>query len=427
MSKQLSGAQKRNIRKRKLEECKPMSQQFVKWLSTETLENRGSAEEVKPNTASQADDSTLHLTSTPSMNDNSQRSKNKEPLQEVKSITSQDILLQLPHNNSKEDEPAQIGYKTRNEILRRIKKAKYYTIVFDCTPDVSRKEQMSQMIRYVHVDCNGKLMIEESFINFIQSHEKKGEGLSTEILNKLEVDKLDIQDFRGQGFDNGANMAGKYKGVSARILEINNLAIFVPCAAHNLNLAGVHAAPTTPEMITFFGIVHRLFNFFSSSTTRWDILMKCLKLSLKSFSDTRWSSKASAIKALYLQLPEVMKGLQTISNDFSNPEVVSNAKSLILQINYKFICTLSIWNKILQCIDRTNKALQQKDLSIDCETKLIAGLLGTLQGLRDTGFNQNLQEVQKLAEEMEISFINQFLNIRIHFLMFRVHPDLLLI
>ncbi|XP_067140169.1 uncharacterized protein [Centruroides vittatus] len=185
-------------------------------------------------------------------------------------------------------------------------------------------------------------MIEESFINFIQSHEKTGEGLSTEILNKLEVDKLDIQDCRGQGFDNGANMAGKYKGL-------------------NLNLAGVHAASTTPGMITFFGTVQRLFNFFSSSTTCWNILMKCLKLSLKSFSDTRWSSKANAIKALYLQLPEVMKGLQTIANDFSNPEAVSN-----------------------------------------CGTKLIAGLRSTLQGLRDTGFKQNFQEVQNLAKEMGI-------------------------
>lgn len=204
-------------------------------------------------------------------------------------------------------------------------------------------------------------------------------------------------------------MAGKYKGVSTRILEINNLAIFVPCAAHNLNLAGVHAASTTPEIITFVGTVQRLFNFFSSSTTRMNILMKCLKLSLKSFSDTRWSSKASAIKALYLRLPEIMKGLQTIANDFSNPEAVSNAKSLILQINYRFICTLSMWNKILQCINRTNKALQQKDLSIDCGTKLIAGLRSTLQGLRDTGFEQNFQKVQNLAEEMgmEKRFLNK--------------------
>ncbi|XP_065672198.1 uncharacterized protein LOC136090022 [Hydra vulgaris] len=90
-----------------------------------------------------------------------------------------------------------IGDKTRNEIISRIKKSKYYTILFDCTPDISKKEQMSQMIRYVHVDSNGKVMIEESFIDFIHSHEKTGEGLTTEFLNKLKGDKLDINDARG--------------------------------------------------------------------------------------------------------------------------------------------------------------------------------------------------------------------------------------
>lgn len=83
------------------------------------------------------------------------------------------------------------------------------------------------------------------------------------------------------------NMAGKYKEVQARILEINNVALFVPCAAHKLNLIVVHAASITPEMITFVGTVQKLFNFFSSSTIRWEILMKSLKLSLKSSSDTR--------------------------------------------------------------------------------------------------------------------------------------------
>lgn len=39
---------------------------------------------------------------------------------------------------------------------------------------------------------NDKVMIEESFIDFIQSHEKTGEGLTTEILNKLKADKLHI-------------------------------------------------------------------------------------------------------------------------------------------------------------------------------------------------------------------------------------------
>ncbi|XP_065671947.1 zinc finger MYM-type protein 1-like [Hydra vulgaris] len=245
-------------------------------------------------------------------------------------------------------------------------------------------------------------MIEESFIDFIHSHEKTEEGLTTEILNKLEGDKLDINDARGQGYDNGANMAGKYKGVRARILEINSLAIFIPCAAHNLNLAGVHAGSTSPEMITFFGTVQRLFNFFSSSTTRWEILMKSLKLTLKSFSDTRWSSKANAITSLSLHLSEVKKGLESISNDLSNPEAVSNAKSLLLLINYRFICTLSMWNKILQCIDRKNKALQRKDISIDHAAKLIDALRCTLQGLREADFEQNFQEAKNLAKTMNL-------------------------
>ena len=130
--------------------------------------------------------------------------------------------------------------------------------------------------------------------------------------------------------------------------------------------------------------------------------MKSLKLSLKSSSDTRWSSKANAIKSLCLQLSEVKKGLETIANDLSNPEAVSNAKSLLLQINYRFICTLSVWNKILQCIERTNKALQRKDISIDYATKLIQGLCGTIQGLRETGFEQIFLEAKNLAEIMDI-------------------------
>lgn len=297
-----------------------------------------------------------------------------------------------------------IGDKIRNQIISRIKKAKYYAILFDCTPDLSKKEQMSQVIRYVYINSNGKVTIEESFIDFIESHEKTGEGLATEILNKITDDKLDILDARGQGYDNGANMSGKYKGVRARILEINNLALYVPCMAHNLNLVCVHAASVTPEMITFFGTVQRLFNFFSSSTTRWEFLMKSLKLTLKSSSDTRWSSKANAIKSLNLHLFDVKKALESIAygSTASNPETVSSAKSLLFLIDYKFICHLSIWNKIIQCIDRTNTALQRKDISIDHGAKLIDGLRCTLQELRETGFEQNFEESNNLAKSMEV-------------------------
>jgi len=49
---------------------------------------------------------------------------------------------------------------------------------------------------------------------------------------------LDIANVRGQDYDNGANMSGKYKRVQAKIQEINKYARFVPFGVHTLNLAG---------------------------------------------------------------------------------------------------------------------------------------------------------------------------------------------
>lgn len=83
-----------------------------------------------------------------------------------------------------------------------------------------------------------------------------------------------MENCRGQSYDNGANMAGKYKGVQSRILEKNDLAYFVPCAAHTLNLVGGHAAHTSAEAQTFFGTIHSLYLFFVASTPRSEILQK---------------------------------------------------------------------------------------------------------------------------------------------------------
>jgi len=76
----------------------------------------------------------------------------------------------------------------------------------------------------------------------MESHEKTGEGLSLEIIEKLNKDDLKLSNCRGWSYDNAANMSGKYKGVKTRIMQINNLAVYVPCNAHSLNLVGNDAA-----------------------------------------------------------------------------------------------------------------------------------------------------------------------------------------
>lgn len=77
-----------------------------------------------------------------------------------------------------------ISDKIKREIISKIKCAKYYSIIFDCTPDTSHVEQMSKMIRYVVINENGCEIV-ESFLGFIRVHQKTGEALSEDIINSI--------------------------------------------------------------------------------------------------------------------------------------------------------------------------------------------------------------------------------------------------
>ncbi|GBM53059.1 hypothetical protein AVEN_58782-1 [Araneus ventricosus] len=93
-----------------------------------------------------------------------------------------------------------------------VKEAKYYAVMFDCTPDVSHLEQMSQVLRYVRVVGNVP-EITKRVIDFFTVSDKTGEALSEQILKTIEQEGLDIKNCRGQSYDNGANMVGKYQGI----------------------------------------------------------------------------------------------------------------------------------------------------------------------------------------------------------------------
>jgi hypothetical protein len=182
----------------------------------------------------------------------------------------------------------------RTAILESIKNRKYFSILFDATPDASHKEQISQVIRTVDFSNSG-CKVKENFISFINFEGKTGLLLSEAILEKLDQDGLDIQNCRGQGYDNGANMAGIYSGVQARIKEKNPLATFMPCAAHSLNLVGHNAASKVLEAKLVLGQIQNLYNFFSASPSRWSVLRKHVKKTLKCQSSTRWSSRYCSV------------------------------------------------------------------------------------------------------------------------------------
>lgn len=94
---------------------------------------------------------------------------------------------------------------------------------------------MSLILRYVNM-TSLEVNVEEHVIDFIPVSDQTGKGLSNALLAELEALGLSINDCRGQGYDNGANMKGQNQGVQTHILRLNPRAYFMPCGCHNLNL-----------------------------------------------------------------------------------------------------------------------------------------------------------------------------------------------
>jgi hypothetical protein len=157
---------------------------------------------------------------------------------------------------------------------------------------------MSLIIRCVNI-LENRIKVEEHFVEFITVDDTTGEGLFNDIIGLIKKLDLNIDDIRGQGYDNGSNMKGKERGVQKRLLDINLKAFYTPCGCHSLNLVLCDIANSCPKTISFFGIVQRIYTLFSSSTKRWKILLDNVpNLTLKPLSQTRWESRIERIKAI---------------------------------------------------------------------------------------------------------------------------------
>ncbi|XP_004211310.2 zinc finger MYM-type protein 1-like [Hydra vulgaris] len=96
-----------------------------------------------------------------------------------------------------------MSQKVNDEIINRVLKAVYYPIIADCTPDISRKEQLSFTIRIVDLSLDIRVEIKEYFLGFFSVSNSTGLGLTEVLIELLTKYGLEISNCRGQGYDNG--------------------------------------------------------------------------------------------------------------------------------------------------------------------------------------------------------------------------------
>ena len=178
-------------------------------------------------------------------------------------------------------------------------------------------------------------------------------------------------------------MAPKKSTLFKAILKNNPLAIFSPCGCHSLNLCGVHSAECCPQVITFFGVVQKLYNLFSSSPQRWEILTSSVGCSLHNPSETRWSARVDSVKPFAAHLPGIMTALSQVQEVNLIPETHSDVVGMISYLSsFESILMASLWLKILAAINFRNLLLQAREVTLDVEVTNVHDLIGDLKLLR---------------------------------------------
>ena len=121
-----------------------------------------------------------------------------------------------------------VAKKVEKESMTQLTKTKYYAFSLDCTPDISHKEQMTDILRFVQCDEEDGVTVKEAFLGYLRVDDNTGRGLLDTLMKCAEEIGLNFANCRGQCYDNGANMKGKEAGVQARLLESNSKALYVP-------------------------------------------------------------------------------------------------------------------------------------------------------------------------------------------------------
>ena len=208
---------------------------------------------------------------------------------------------------------------------------------------------------------------------------------------------------RGQAYDNASTMAGIRSGVQCRIKQVNSKAIFIPCANHSLNLAGVHALASPEHSPTFFAVVERVYSFFSASTQRWEVLLKHVPIVVKRVIYIRWSAHYEAVKALQHYFFDVVSVLNELCNRNENIDTRGQARGILDAIKrFSFVSFLQFPMQVLKESYDTQKYLQRRGLSLEnCSYKMNA-FIAFLVNDRTALVKQSIKTAIKICEKQEI-------------------------
>lgn len=319
----------------------------------------------------------------------------------------------------------------RQEILHVImleaNEAKYYSVIFDETTDISNASQITLNIRYVFKD-----QVLERFIGFIDCHkyifdkekghlsdineedesvehsEPKitGELLGETVVNILKDFGFNLDTCVGIGTDGCSVMVSTARGAVQQIQKYAKNAIHCPCSNHALNLS-ISKSSTVQYVRNCIGVIKEVISFFHVSPKRNFVLKNNLshRTTLSGLCETRWIERHDSVLQFKNSLLEIVDALNEISQWEDN---ISSTKFNILVsaiCNCDFILTIFVLSSTLSVTFPISKLLQGKDEDIFTASKYIKDIISTLKKYRsncDEEFNSIFRESENILKTLNV-------------------------
>ena len=286
-----------------------------------------------------------------------------------------------------------VGAIIVNNLSQEIRDSKYFSIMSDEAADISNKENLSVVIRFL----DSTKTVREEFVGFYLCEDgTTGAAIKDLIIGAVADLGLSMDDCRGQCYDGAGNMSGRLNGASSLIRAEHDKAIYVHCMNHRLNLC-VADTCQLPLVRNMMDVVRKISEFFYNSPKRQQHLISKIRLLMPAANHfvlvnvcrTRWIERIDGMDRIVELLHPVVATLEHISMNRNAPSdgnwnqnSRNDAQALINAITFSFIITVVIVRHILDLTRPLTVRLQKKAMDLLKAREEVLLLKSALRGMQ---------------------------------------------
>ncbi|XP_055814477.1 uncharacterized protein LOC129884154 [Solanum dulcamara] len=296
----------------------------------------------------------------------------------------------------------------------------YFALLVDESFDVSRKEQMAIVFRYI--DRKGFVM--ERLIDIVHVQDTSVSSLKEAIVNLLAQHSLSPSSVRGQCYEGASNMQGEINGLKILIRQESRSDHSIHCFAHQLQLTLVGVSKKCIEVGKLVVLISNILNVLGSSFKRMDELRDSQKetikealdmgelttgrslnqqLGLSRACDTHWGSHYKSFNNLIIMFGSILDVLESLALDARNLDKRVKAMGHLEACRtYEVAFMLHLMRYVLAIINELNKCLQKKEKDIANATLLVEVAKRRLQVLRDDEWDSLIAKVSTFCSKHDV-------------------------